>query len=117
VRQKVFLATMGTVAAHTARATFATNLLAAGGIDVVNEGAAHDDVAAVLAHYSGEPVACLAGADPAYAEWGTALATALREAGARWVVVAGRPLDGADDNCAMGLDALDFLARTREKLA
>jgi methylmalonyl-CoA mutase len=116
VTQKVFLATMGTVAAHTARATFATNLLAAGGIDVVNEGA-HDDVAAVLAHYSGEPVVCLAGADPAYAEWGTDLAHALREAGARWIVVAGKLLDGADDNCATGIDALDFLTRTREKLA
>ena len=30
----VFLATMGTIAAHTARATFATNLFAAGGIAV-----------------------------------------------------------------------------------
>ena len=42
---KVFLATLGTIAAHTARATFATNLFAAGGIDVVNEGR-HDDVGA-----------------------------------------------------------------------
>ncbi len=40
---KVFLATMGTIAAHTARASFATNLFAAGGIDVVNAGR-HDDV-------------------------------------------------------------------------
>jgi methylmalonyl-CoA mutase len=116
VAQKVFLATMGSVAAHTARATFASNLLAAGGIDVVNEGA-HEDVEAVLRHYSGEPVVCLAGADPAYAEWGTALATALREAGARWIIVAGKPLDGADDNCAMGIDALDFLTRTRRFLS
>jgi methylmalonyl-CoA mutase len=116
VDQKVFLATMGTVAAHTARATFATNLLAAGGIDVVNEGA-HDDVAAVLAHYAGEPVVCLAGTDAAYAEWGGTLARALREAGACWVVVAGKPMDGADDNCATGVDALDFLTRTRGKLA
>jgi methylmalonyl-CoA mutase len=116
VAQRVFLATMGTVAAHTARATFATNLLAAGGIDVVNEGA-HDDVDAVLAHYSGEPVVCLAGTDAAYTEWGGALVHALRDAGARWIIVAGRPMEGADDNCAMGLDALDFLTRTREKLA
>jgi methylmalonyl-CoA mutase len=115
VGQEVFLATMGTVAAHTARATFATNLLAAGGIDVVNEGA-HDDVDAVLAHYSGEPVVCLAGTDAAYAAWGSALAHALRDAGARWIIVAGQPLDGTDDNCATGLDALDFLRRTREKL-
>lgn len=115
VEEKVFLATMGTVAAHTARATFATNLLAAGGIDVVNEGR-HDDVDAVLSHYRGEPVVCLAGSDGAYAEWGAALAAALREAGARWVIVAGQPLEGADDNCAMGVDALAFLTRTRDHL-
>ena len=41
----VFLATMGTVAAHTARATFAANLLAAGGIavDVAGPTAGADD--------------------------------------------------------------------------
>ena len=114
---KVFLATMGTVAAHTARATFATNLFAAGGIDVVNEGR-HDDVDAVLAHYDGQSVVCLAGHDKAYAEWGADLATALRAAGAQWVILAGKPVDGidVDDTCAMGVDAFDFLHRTREKL-
>ncbi|MGN6722116.1 MAG: methylmalonyl-CoA mutase family protein [Marmoricola sp.] len=114
--EPVFLATMGTVAAHTARATFASNLFAAGGIDVVNEGR-HDDIDAVLAHYRGERVVCLTGTDAAYAEWGDALAAALREGGAQHVIVAGKPMDSADDNCAMGLDALDFLHRTREKLS
>jgi methylmalonyl-CoA mutase len=115
---KVFLATMGTVAAHTARATFATNLFAAGGIDVVNEGR-HDDVEAVLAHYDGESVVCLTGNDKAYAEWGAELVSALRDAGARWVILAGKPVDGVetDDTCAMGLNALDFLHRTREHLS
>lgn len=116
VAEPIFLATMGTVAAHTARATFASNLFAAGGIDVVNEGR-HDDIEAVLAHYRGEQVVCLAGSDSAYAEWGTTLAAALREGGAQHVIVAGKPLEGADDNCAMGLDALDFLNRTRGYLS
>jgi methylmalonyl-CoA mutase len=114
----VFLATMGTVAAHTARATFASNLFAAGGIGVVNPGRA-DDVAAVVAAYTGpdggQPVVCLTGSDAAYADWGTDLVVALREAGARWVVLAGQAPEGVevDDTCAMGLDALDFLRRTR----
>ncbi len=119
----VFLATMGTIAAHTARATFAANLFAAGGIGVVNEGR-HDDVEAVLDHYDGQPVVCLVGHDKAYAEWGAELVTGLRDAGAEWVVLAGlRQSLGAvedieiDDTCAMGVDALDFLTRTREKLA
>ncbi len=115
---QVFLATMGTIAAHTARATFATNLFAAGGIDVVNEGR-HDDVEAVLSHYDGQPVVCLVGPDKAYAAWGADLAAGLREAGARWVILAGKPVDGVDtdDTCAMGVDALDFLHRTRERLS
>jgi methylmalonyl-CoA mutase len=115
--QPVFLATMGTVAAHTARATFASNLFAAGGIDVVNPGRA-DDVAAVLAAYDGRPVVCLTGSDAAYASWGADLVAALRDAGASWVILAGKPgeLD-VDDSCAMGVDALDFLHRTREKLS
>ena len=115
-RTKVFLATMGTVAAHTARATFAANLLAAGGIDVVNEGR-HDDVAAVLAHYGGEPVVCLVGPNAAYDDWGADLIARLREAGAHHVIVAGKPKDlDVDDSCAVGVDALAFLRRTREVL-
>ena len=61
---------------------------------------------------------CLAGTDKAYDEWGADLVAALREAGAEWVIVAGKPRRlGVDDSCAMGVDALDFLHRTREKLA
>jgi methylmalonyl-CoA mutase len=126
VHEKVFLASMGTVAAHTARATFAANLLAAGGIDVVNLGA-HVDTAAVVSSYSGpdggQPVVCLAGNDKAYAAWGRELVAALREAGAQWVVLAGKPGDRTvpedvvDDWCARGVDALAFLTRTREKLS
>ena len=112
---------MGTIASHTARATFATNLLAAGGIAVDVAGAT-DGVEQVLAAYDGQPVVCLAGTDPTYAEWGPDLVAALREAGASWVVVAGKPGEladrlGVDDACAMGVDALDFLTRTREKLS
>lgn len=112
----VFLATMGTVAAHTARATFASNLLAAGGIAVDVAGATEtsDDL---VAAYDGQPVVCLAGSDGAYESWGKEAADALRAAGAQWVVIAGRAADYTDDAAAMGVDALAFLATTREKLA
>jgi methylmalonyl-CoA mutase len=112
----VFLATMGTVAAHTARATFASNLLAAGGVavDVAGPTEAPEDL---VAAHAGQPVVCLAGSDGAYDAWGQEAADALRAAGAQWVVVAGKPRDWADDSAAMGVDALDFLRRTREKLA
>ncbi len=121
----VFLATMGPVAAHTARATFATNLLAAGGVAVEAAGAT-TDTASVLAAYAGQAVVVLAGTDAAYAEWGADLVTALRAAGASYVVLAGRPGertvrqgstdDTVDDGAALGVDALGFLGRIREEL-
>jgi methylmalonyl-CoA mutase len=112
----VFLATMGPVAAHTARASFAANLLAAGGVETVTAGPTKD-VAGVLAGYDGEAVACLCGTDRAYAEWGADLAAALRQAGATYVVVAGKPGDlPVDDSAALGDDALAFLGRARAQL-
>jgi len=122
----VFLATMGPIAHHTARATFATNLLAAGGIAVEVAGPT-DGVDALVSAYradgGGSPVVCLAGTDQAYAEWGAEAVAALREAGASYVVLAGKPgektvaADLVDDSAAMGLDALAFLTKTREALA
>ena len=112
----VFLATMGPIAEHTARATFASNLLAAGGIAVDVAGPTKG-VADLVAAYDGQPVVCLAGSDATYAEWAAEAASALREAGARWLVIAGRAIDEVDDSCATGVDALAFLTRTREKLA
>lgn len=115
--EPVFVATMGSVAQHTARATFLTNLLTAGGITTHAVGAT-TGVEDVLAAYAGQTVAALAGTDAAYAEWGPALVAALREAGAQHIVLAGKPVEGltVDDHAAMGLDALAFLHRTRERL-
>lgn len=112
----VFLATLATVASHTARATFATNLFAAGGIPVDLAGPTKDVDELVVA-YAGQSVVCLAGSDATYGEWGAQAAEALRAAGATHVVIAGRATDYSDDACASGVDALDFLTRTREKLA
>lgn len=113
----VFLATMGSVAAHTARATFASNLLAAGGVSVTVAGAT-SDAADLVSRLAGEKVACLAGADATYAEWGAEAVAALRAAGVERVIIAGKPRDLAvDDSCAVGIDALAFLNRTREALA
>jgi methylmalonyl-CoA mutase len=118
----VLVATMGTVAQHTARATFVHNLLAAGGVAAVDTGptSGPDDVLAV---HDGHPVVVLAGPDTAYEQWGTELVAALRSAGASYVVLAGRPGPATvpeelvDDSCALGVDALAFLHRVREELA
>lgn len=119
----VFLATLGPIAQHTARATFASNLLAAGGIavEVAGPTSGVDDL---VAAYGGQAVVCLAGTDTTYEEWGSAAAAALREAGARHVIIAGvstsstaEVFDAVDASCAMGVDALAFLHQTREALA
>ena len=76
-----------------------------------------------MAAYDGQAAVCLAGTDKTYAEWGADVIAALREAGARWVVLAGKPGEKTvdpslvDDACAMGVDALTFLHTTRENLA
>ena len=119
----VLLATMGPVAEHTARAGFAANLLAAGGVRTVPVGAT-SRVEEVLDAYraAGSTVACLAGPDTAYADWGADLVKALRDAGATYVVLTGRPgrrtvpARLVDDSCAAGTDAVAFLTRLREEL-
>lgn len=120
----VFLATMGPIAQHTARATFAVSLLGAGGVGHVLAGATEgtDDVLDAYRRAGASPVVCLAGSDTAYAEWGVELVAALRAAGARHVIVADtyaqqvRARVDADDTIAAGLDALGFLRRIREVL-
>ena len=117
VSTPVFLATMGPIASHTARASFVANLLAAGGIDSVTAGAT-EGVDDVLKAYDGAPVVCLTGNDKAYEQWGAELIAALRGAGAQWVILAGKPKSlEVDDSAAVGVDALDFLHTTREKLS
>jgi methylmalonyl-CoA mutase len=115
----VFLATLGSVADHTARSTFATNLLASGGVavDVAGPTEGVDDLSAA---YDGQAVVCVAGTDAAYAEWGREAAEALRAAGAQRVLVVSTSstdeLGWADDSFAAGDDAVAFLTRTREAL-
>lgn len=118
-RPSVFLATLGPLAAHTARATFAANLFMAGGIEPVNPGVADgtDDLVAAFRE-SGTTVACLCGSDKAYAEQAAEVAAALREAGAASVLLAGRPADypAVTGYVYKGCDALAVLTGTLETL-
>ncbi|MEO0798710.1 MAG: methylmalonyl-CoA mutase family protein [Pseudomonadota bacterium] len=91
---RVFLAGLGSLAEHGARATWITNFLAAGGIEAVNPGAEFhqtQDVGAAFAK-SGCAAACICGTDESYALLGDATAQALQSAGATHVMVAGRAI-------------------------
>ncbi|MBD8606635.1 methylmalonyl-CoA mutase [Aeromicrobium sp. CFBP 8757] len=115
----VFLASMGTVAAFTARSTFAANLLAAGGVETVVAGPSEgvDDVLAAYSSAGSPAVVCLVGNDKGYDAWGAELVAALRDAGARHVVLAGTADVGADTTIAVGVDALAFLRSIRQEIA
>ena len=114
-RPSAFLATLGSVAEHTARASFATNLLAAGGVAVDNPGPLEDARAAARAFAaSGHRVAVICSSDRLYAEHAPTLARALKGAGARRVLLAGAPRDtyreaGVDVFAYKGCDAVALL--------
>ncbi|QFZ24849.1 methylmalonyl-CoA mutase [Saccharothrix syringae] len=113
-RPRVFLATLGPVAAHTARASFAANLFQAGGIETPDAGptrTAEDVVERFRA--SGARVACLCGSEAGYAELAAPVARALRDAGAERVLLAGKKSDAEiDEYVFTGCRALDVLERT-----
>ncbi|WP_084614723.1 methylmalonyl-CoA mutase family protein [Nakamurella lactea] len=114
----VFLATLGPVAAHSTRAGFASNALAAGGIAKVAAGPTAD-VEDVLAAYDSSvtEVVCLTGTDVDYAARGPETIVALRAAGARTILLAGRPSAEltvlVDDHIAIGADIPALCVRIR----
>jgi methylmalonyl-CoA mutase len=114
----VFLATFGPVAAHTARASFAANLFQAGGVATVPGGAGTDpeEVAAAFRR-AGTTVACLCSSDELYDAHASAVAAALRRAGAKRVWLAGRGRhEGVDATVHAGCDALAVLGTTFDDL-
>ena len=123
-RPRVLLAALGTPAAYTGRATFASNLLQAGGVEPVTEELGPDsDLAASLAS-SGSRVVFLCSSDKVYAEQAAPLARALKAAGAEWVLLAGRPGEsratleeaGVDEFVAAGVDAVALLTALQDRL-
>ncbi|GAA3843011.1 methylmalonyl-CoA mutase family protein [Saccharothrix violaceirubra] len=117
-RPAVFLATLGPVAAHTARAGFAANLFQAGGIDTPTAGATTgvDDVVARFRE-SGARIACLCGSEKSYAELAEPVADALRAAGAERVLLAGKESTARVDGYVFtGCPALDVLEQTFDAL-
>ncbi|HEX4721425.1 MAG TPA: methylmalonyl-CoA mutase family protein [Pseudonocardiaceae bacterium] len=112
-RPRVVLATLGPVAAHSARAGFAANLLRAGGIET-------PAVAVADALTSGASVVCLCGTDKAYAADAADLATRLKRAGVRRVLLAGPPNEAftdVDTYLYRGCDALAVLRSVLEAVA
>lgn len=120
-RPAVFLANLGPTAEYDARARWARNLFAAGGIAALaDDGFDSPEAAAEAFRASGAQIACLCGSERGYGEMGRAAAEALRAAGAVRVCVAGKPgeLEGAgiDEFLYDGIDVVAALERLHDVL-
>ena len=117
-RPKIFLACLGNAADFNARASFAKSLFEAGGIEAVAPGAiqSHDDMLKAF-EASDASLACLCSSDKVYASEAANAATALKEAGAKHIYLAGKPgtleaelkSAGIDSYVSAGADALQTL--------
>jgi methylmalonyl-CoA mutase len=122
---KIFLANLGPVAKHTARATFAKNFFEVGGIRTLpNEGFKDTESCANAFKGSGAQIAILCSADPIYEEMVPSVAPALKNAGCKYLFLAGSPGEnketymnaGVDDFIFLGADLLQSLRSTHATL-
>jgi methylmalonyl-CoA mutase len=120
-RPAVFLANLGPIPQHKARSQFASGFVAAGGFTAIdNDGFDTADKAAAAFAASKAPVVALCGSDDAYTTWVAELAPLLKRAGAKRIVLAGRPASpeleaqykqaGVTDFIFMGADVVKLNA-------
>jgi methylmalonyl-CoA mutase len=107
-RPKVFLATLGSQAEFTPRATFARNFFAAGGIESVGGETVDLPTLAAAFKATGAPLACLCSSDKLYGKEAAEAAQALKAAGARYVYLAGRPREQEAALKAAGVQAFIY---------
>lgn len=110
-KPSIYLATLGSPAQFTARATYAKNFFETVGIQT-SVGPVERFVD------SGSDVVCLCSADSIYADQAATAVEALRAAGARRVFIAGRgaQVPGVDEEIGIGVDVLDVLTRTLDEM-
>ena len=122
---EVFLASLGDVIDHNIRSAWIKNYLAAGGIAAtMTDGYATADDAAHAFKASGLSAACICSSDAINAGHAEATAKALKAAGAKLVLMAGRPGDreaalksaGVDQFLLAGADAVVTLAALQKQL-
>ena len=111
-RPAIFLATLGPLAEHTARADFARNFFAAGGVESKTAPVPPKSASELAAAYraSGCKVAILCGSDKRYEDEAASAATALKEAGVVALWLAGKhEADSIDRHIFMGCDVVHEL--------
>lgn len=121
----VFLATLGSLAQYSARATWSANAFAAGGFETAEAGEVStiEDLVAAYTK-SGAKLACLVSSDGVYETMATEAAAALKAAGASHLYMAGRPGAhedglkdaGVDNFLYAGCDLLALLGDAHNRL-
>ena len=121
----VFMACLGPLAQFTARATWTANAFAAGGISSPG-GGEHTSLEDVVAAFkeSGARIAVLVSSDKIYETEAEAAARALKDAGADYLYLAGKPGDmeakllaaGIDTFVYAGCNLLDLLQELQDRL-
>ncbi|MXW60443.1 MAG: methylmalonyl-CoA mutase [Acidimicrobiaceae bacterium] len=126
-RPRVHIAALGELATHTSRSTWVSNLLAVAGV-ACSGAQAHGSQSPLEAEArfseSGASLAVICSSDPVYALRAVGTALALREAGAKRVILAGQPGDlraeletaGVDEFWYQGMDVVDALTRLHADL-
>ena len=122
----VFIASLGEISDHNVRTTWMKNYLAAGGIaTLISDGYKDAEAAAKAFAASGAAAACICSSDAVNATLAAPTASALKGAGAKLVLMAGRPGEheaawkdaGVDQFVFAGADAVATLKGLQEKLA
>jgi methylmalonyl-CoA mutase len=122
-RPQALLLPLGPLAEHNVRTTFASNLLASGGIEAVNPGTVDaDGVAKAVADAGTPPVAVICGTDSRYGSEACAVVEAARRAGVPHVCLAGPPKAVSesdhrpDEFLTMKINAVEVLSHLLDRL-
>ncbi|UCZ63141.1 methylmalonyl-CoA mutase small subunit [Mycolicibacterium phocaicum] len=119
-RPQAVLLPVGPLAEHNIRTTFASNLLASGGIEAVNPGTV--DAQGVAAAAAGQVAAVVCGTDARYADEASDIIKAARAAGIAHVYLAGPEksvadaADKPDEYLTMKIDAVEALSTLLTRL-
>jgi len=122
-RPRIFLANMGPIAVHTARAAYGQNFFEAGGFEAVtNDGFETAEAAAAACAKAGCNLAVICSSDAWYETGAAGVAAALKQAGVRRLYLAGNPgareqsyrNSGVDRFIFVGCDVLSTLTELAE---
>ncbi len=109
-RPRIFLANMGPIAVHTARAAYAQNFFEAGGFEAItNDGFETAEAAAAACVKESCTLAIICSSDAWYQTGAAGIAAALKSAGVKTLFLAGNPGTEAETYKKAGIDQFIFV--------